>query len=305
MYDIIVIGAGPAGLTSAIYATRSNKKVLVLEAKTYGGQIINTSKIDNYPGMPHVSGIEFATTLYNQALELGAEIKFEKVINIEINNVIKKVVTNYNTYECRAIILAMGVDKRKLGLERENELVGKGVSYCATCDGMFFKNKEVAVIGGGDSALEEVEYLSNICSKVYLIHRREQFRGNEKQLSILKELKNVEFILNSNVTKLNGDKCLESIEVTDKLGNIKKLDVSAIFIAIGQIPETNNLLLNIDIDENGYINATEDTITNIDGVFVAGDIRRKKLRQLTTAVSDGSQAAVMACNYINNSKNSN
>ena len=304
MYDIIVIGAGPAGLTSAIYATRANKKVLVLEAKTYGGQIISTSRIDNYPGMPHVSGVEFATSLYNQTIELGAEIKFEKAINIEDEGITKKVITSDNVYECKAIILATGADKRKLGIEKEEELVGKGVSYCATCDGMFFKNKDVAVVGGGSAALGEAEYLSNICNKVYLIHRRNEFRGEERQVDILKEKNNIEFVLNSNVTKLNGDNFLESIDVTDNLGNILNFKVSGLFIAVGQVPETSNLMLKINTNEKGYVTALEDTKTNIEGIFVAGDIREKKLRQLTTAVGDGAQAAVMAINYINSQKNS-
>ena len=302
MYDIIIIGAGPAGLTSAIYGTRANKKVLVLEAKTYGGQIITTPHIDNYPGIPHTNGIDFATNLYNQAKELGAEIKFEKAININTDNKIKKVITNKNEYECKSIIIATGVDKRKLGIDREEELLGKGISYCATCDGMFFKDKDVAVVGGGDAALEEAEYLSDICNKVYLIHRRDEFRGNESQSERLKSINNVEFILNSNVTKLIGEEKLESIEVTNKEKDKKILNVSALFIAVGQIPETSNLVAKIDKDDAGYILASEDTKTNLEGVFVAGDVRVKMLRQLTTAVSDGSQAAVMACNYINSNE---
>ena len=302
MYDIIIIGAGPAGLTAAIYGTRANKKVLVLEAKTYGGQIINASKIDNYPGMPHINGIDFATSLYNQAIELGASIKFEKVVGLDISNIEKKVITNNGEYITKSIIIATGADKRKLGIEREEELTGKGVSYCATCDGMFFKDKDVAVVGGGDAALKDVEYLSDICNKVYLIHRREEFRGSEKEVIELKSRDNVEFILNSNVTKLNGSSLLESIEISDKLGNNATLNISGLFIAVGQVPETTNIVNNIDVDASGYIIASEDTKTNVDGVFVAGDVRTKSLRQLATAISDGAQAAVMACNYINNNK---
>ena len=299
MYDIIIIGAGPAGLTAAIYGARANKKVLVLEAKTYGGQIITTSKIDNYPGMPHTNGIEFATNLYNQAKELGAEIKFEKVINIDTTDKVKKVVTISAEYQCKAIILATGADKRKLGVDREEEMLGKGVSYCATCDGMFFKEKNVAVVGGGEAALAEVDYLSNICSKVYLIHRRNEFRGSEKLVDELSKKSNIEFVLNSNVIKLNGEKLIESIDVKNFEGKIINLPVSALFIAVGQVPETGNLVANFEKNNLGYIIAGEDTKTNVDGVFVAGDVREKKLRQLTTAVSDGSMAAVMACNYIN------
>ena len=299
MYDIVIIGAGPAGLTAAIYGVRANKKVLVLEAKTYGGQIINTSKIDNYPGMPHTNGIEFATNLYNQAIELGAEVKFEKAISYELNEDSKKVITTNNEYKCKSIIIATGADKRKLGIEREEELIGKGVSYCATCDGMFFRNKDVAVVGGGDAALGEAEYLSNICNKVYLIHRRDEFRGSERKAEEIKEKNNIEFILNSNVTKLIGDNVLESIEVTDKDKKVTTLNVSGLFIAVGQVPETTNLVANLEKNSAGYIIAGEDTKTNVEGIFVAGDVREKTLRQLTTAVGDGSQAAVMACNYIN------
>ena len=297
MYDIIIIGAGPAGLTSAIYATRANKKVLVLEAKTYGGQIINTACIDNYPALPHVNGFDFATNLYNQTKELGAEIKFEKVVGLEPDGDIKKVITSDNEYECKSVIIATGADKRKLGVDREEELVGKGVSYCATCDGMFFK-----VVGGGNAALDDAEYLADICNKVYLIHRRDEFRGNEIEVEKIRGKDNVDFILNSNVTKLLGNNLLDSIEVTDKLGNTREIKVSGIFIAVGQIPETTNLVQKINIDTGGYIIAGEDTKTNIDGVFVAGDVRTKTLRQLTTAVGDGAQAAVMACNYINSKK---
>ena len=304
MYDIIIIGAGPAGLTAAIYGTRANKKTLVLEAKTYGGQIISASKIDNYPGIPHISGVEYATNLFNQAKELGAEIKFEKAINIDATDIIKKVITNKGEYECKSIIIATGADKRKLGVEREEEFLGKGVSYCATCDGTFFKGKNVAVVGGGEAALSDAVYLSNICDKVYLIHRRDEFRGSEKTVDELREKKNVCFILNTNIVKLNGDTLLESIDIKDNNNNISTLQISALFIAIGQVPETNNLVKDLNKNKMGYIIANEDTLTNIEGVFVAGDIRQKNLRQLTTAVSDGSEAAVMACNYINSKKNS-
>ena len=302
MYDIIVIGAGPAGLTASIYGTRANKKVLVLEAKTYGGQIINASKIDNYPGMPHVNGIDFATSLYNQAIELGAIVKFEKVVDLSITDTEKKVITNNNEYSAKSIIIATGADKRKLGIEREEELTGKGVSYCATCDGMFFKGKDVAVVGGGDAALKDVEYLSDICNKVYLIHRREEFRGSEKEVIELKNRNNVEFILNTVVTKLNGVDLLDSIELKDNLGNIKTININGLFIAVGQVPETSNIVNNINVNDSGYIIANEDTKTNIEGIFVAGDVRTKSLRQLATAISDGAQAAVMACNYVNNIK---
>ena len=298
MYDVIVIGAGPAGLTSAIYLCRANKKMLVLEALTYGGQIINTARIDNYPALPHVSGFDFATNLYNQAIELGAEVKFSKVTDIKLGDT-KEVITSDNTYKCKAIILAMGAEKRKLGLEHEDELIGKGISYCATCDGMFFKNKVVAIVGGGDTALGDAEYLADIVSKLYIIHRRDIFRGNERQVEVLKKKDNIEFIMNSNVTRLNGDKKLESIEVTNNDGTKQDIEVDGLFIAVGQVPEVNNITSKFDVDERGYIKASEDTLTNVDGIFVAGDIRTKELRQLTTAVSDGANAATKAIEYIN------
>lgn len=298
MYDIIIIGAGPAGLTAAIYGTRARKKVLVFEAESYGGQIINTLDIENYPAAPHINGFDFATNCYNQALELGAEIKFEKAINI-IDGDIKKVITKDNEYKCKSIIIATGCGIRKLGLAMEDELLGKGVSYCATCDGPFFKNKDVAVVGGGNTALEDALYLSDIVKKVYVIHRRDTFRGEDSYLEKLKDKSNVEFIYNSNVTKLIGRDNLEGIEITDKDSNIKKLDVSALFIAIGRIPENANFTKIISVDDAGYIKALEDCKTNVDGIFVAGDARVKLLRQLVTATSDGAVAAINAINYIN------
>jgi thioredoxin reductase (NADPH) len=293
MYDCIVIGAGPAGLTSSIYLSRANKKVLVLEALTYGGQITKTNKIDNYPAMPHVSGIDFATNLYNQALELGAEIVFEKAIDIDYDN--KVVKTNNNSYTGKAIIIATGTKVQKLSLPKEEELTGRGISYCATCDGTFFKNKDVAVIGGGNTALSDALYLSDLCNKVYLIHRRDEFRGFESQVEELKQKPNIEIILNSNVTKIIGDNFLTGIELNNK----DIININGLFIAIGSIPETNNLIKGLDLNDKGYIKAKEDTLTNIPGLFVAGDIREKNLRQLTTAVADGANAAVKAIEYIN------
>lgn len=298
MYDIIIIGAGPAGLTAAIYGTRARKKVLVLEANAYGGQIINTLDIENYPATPHINGFDFATNCYNQALELGAEIKIEKAINI-IDGDIKKVITKDNEYKCKSIIIATGCGIRKLGIDREDELIGKGISYCATCDGAFFKNKDVAVVGGGNTALEDALYLSDIVKKVYVIHRRDTFRGEDKSIEDLKEKSNVEFIYNSNVTKLIGSDYLEGIEVTDKDSNTRKLDVSALFVAIGRIPENANFSMIINVDSTGYIKALEDCKTNVEGIFVAGDARVKTLRQLVTATSDGAIATTNAIKYIN------
>ena len=300
MYDIIIVGAGPAGLTTAIYGCRASKKVLVLEAKSYGGQIINTPDIENYPAEPHISGFDFATKLYNQAKDLGAEIKFEKVINIKDLGNEKEVTTADNTYKSKTIVLATGADNRKLGLDNEEELIGKGVSYCATCDGGFYRNKDVAVVGGGNTALEDALYLSDIVKTVYLIHRRDEFRADESIVDKLKEKDNVQFIYNSNVTKLNSNEKLESIEVTDKDGNIKTIEVSGIFIAVGRVPENENFSKVIGLDESGYVIAKEDCHTNVPGIFVAGDNRTKDLRQLVTATGDGAMAATEAVKYINN-----
>lgn len=301
MYDIIIIGAGPAGLTAAIYIARARKKVLVLEASAYGGQIINTLNIDNYPAVPHIDGYTFATNVYNQAKELGAEIKFEKVINIE-NNEIKKVITSNNEYEAKAIIIATGCGIKKLNIDNEDKFQGRGISYCATCDGAFYKGKEVGIVGGGNTALEDALYLSDIASKVYLIHRRDSFRGEDRYYEKLKTKGNVEFIFNSNVTKLFGDESLESIEVTNNDNEKKIITLSGLFVAIGRIPENANFSKLIDINQSGYVNADESCKTNVEGIFVAGDCRVKSLRQLVTATSDGAVAATEAIKYINKIK---
>ena len=292
MYDIIIVGAGPAGLTAALYALRANKKVLVLEARSYGGQIINAAKIENYPGIAEVSGFDYATTLYNQVKNLGAEFKFETVIRIEED---KSVVTKANTYKAKAIILATGSENRKLNLPNEDKFIGRGVSYCATCDGNFYRNKTVAVVGGGNTALEDAIYLSNLVEKLYLIHRRDEFRGEEKLLvDEIKTKENVEIIFNSNVVSLNGDKKLESIVLEDNSANKKELKVDGLFIAIGREPKNSVFANIIDLDENGYIKYTGDVHTNVAGIYVAGDAKVKELRQLTTAVSDGAIAATTA-----------
>lgn len=291
MYDIIIVGAGPAGLTAALYALRANKKVLIIESKSYGGQIINAAKIENYPGIAEVSGFDYATTLYNQVKNLGAEFKFETVIRIEED---KSVITKANTYQAKAIILATGSENRKLNLPNEDKFIGRGVSYCATCDGNFYRNKTVAVVGGGNTALEDAIYLSNLVEKLYLIHRRNEFRGEEKLVDELKTKENVEIIFNSNVISLNGDKKLDSIVVEDNSGNKKELNVDGLFIAIGREPKNSVFANIIDLDENGYIKYTGDVHTNVSGIYVAGDAKVKELRQLTTAVSDGAIAATTA-----------
>lgn len=298
MYDIVIIGAGVAGLTAGIYAKRANKNVLILEKKSYGGQIINASNIENYPGEEHISGFDLATKLYNQNKSLGVDIFYEEAKNVKKENKEFIIETNKNTYRSKALIIATGTNNRKMNLTNEDNLIGKGISYCATCDGNFYKNKVVAVVGGGNTALEDALYLSNICKKVYLIHRRDKFRADSKTVEELSKKDNIEVILNSNVTNLIGNDHLEMIEVTsnDKKNN---LEVAGLFIAIGQIPESELLNGKIEIDESNYIISNENCHTNIEGAFVAGDVRQKNLRQLVTATSDGAIAATEAINYIN------
>ena len=287
MYDTIIIGGGPAGLTSAIYLRRANKKVLVLEANVCGGQIVNAKDVQNYPGFNSISGYELSEKMMNQALELGAEIKYETVLKVEED---KTVYTNSNTYKAKTIIIAVGSKNRKLKLENEEKLIGKGISYCATCDGNFFKGKEVAVVGGGDTALDDILYLSDIASKVYAIVRSDKFKGEINQLSEIEKKDNVIIKYNSVVTGLKGESSLEGIIVNDN----EEINVSGLFIAIGQEP--NNMMFKniIDLDENGYIITIDDVKTKHDGIYVVGDAREKMLRQLTTAVSDGALAATYA-----------
>lgn len=288
MYDIIIIGAGPSGMSAALYALRANKKVLLLEKECFGGQIINASSIENYPALSNVSGYDFATNLYNQIKSLGVILKYEEVLEVTDK---KEVITRKDTYKGKNIIIATGLKKRKLNLENEDKLLGSGISYCATCDGNFYKNKNVAVVGGGNTALEDALYLSNIASKVYLIHRRDKFRGEKKLISEVKEKNNIELILNSNITKIIGEDNLNSIEITDNRNNISRLEIDGLFIAIGNIPDNNRFKNIIDLDENGYIIANTNLKTKTDNIYVAGDTRVKTLRQLVTATADGAIAA--------------
>ena len=298
-YDIVIVGAGTAGLSAAIYAVRAGKSVIVLEATTHGGQIVNTPEVENYPGIKKISGFEFANNLYEQAKSLGAEVVYEKVIGIEVNGEEKIVHTAKEDYQAKAVILATGAKNRPLGLEHEKEWIGAGISYCATCDGMFYRGKDVAVAGGGNTALEDAIFLTNYCRKVYLIHRRDAFRGEEKLLQTLKEKPNVEFVLNANITRLIGEDGVDGVEVEDKNTHEKRvIDVMGLFVAIGQMPENSEFINVVDLDKGGYIEAKEDCKTKTKGIFTAGDCRTKKVRQLATAASDGAIAALAACEYI-------
>lgn len=291
MYDLIIVGAGPAGLTAAIYARRSNKSVLILEKKNYGGQIINANKIDNYPGLPGISGVDYASILYNQVMSLGVSFKYEEVINIDKE---KNVTTHKNVYQAKAIIIAIGKENKKLKLENEDEYLGKGISYCAICDGNFFRNKNVAVIGGGNTAVNDAIYLSDIALNVYLINQKDSFKVDKKYIDELQTKSNVKCIFNSTVSQVYGNNILESIDIIDNAGIKNNLKVNGLFVAIGQIPASVIFSNLIKVDKNGYIESVDGVHTNIDGIYVAGDVRVKELRQLVTAVSDGAMAATIA-----------
>ena len=300
MYDVIVIGAGTAGMTAGIYARRAGKTVLIIEEKNYGGQIINTPEVENYPGISKVSGFTFANNLYNQTRELGAEFKFEEVIKIQNNSGYKVVVTNKAKYQGKTVIIATGAKNRPLGVNNEDKLTGAGVSYCATCDGAFFRGKDVAVVGGGNTALEDALFLSDYCNLVYVVHRRNEFRGEKGLTDILKEKGNVKFVFDSVVKSIKGEQSVEGLEILNvKKNTLSEIKVQGAFIAIGQMPDNENFSDMVELDGKGYIKADETCTTNTEGVFVAGDCRTKQVRQLTTAASDGAVAALAACSYIN------
>ena len=306
MYDIIIVGAGTAGLSAAIYGVRAGKSVLVLEKKSFGGQIVNSPEVENYPGIAKISGFEFAKNLYEQAIRLGAEYKQEKVLRMEeAPEGEKKYVYARNAagdevcYETKAVILATGAKNRPLGVEREEALIGAGVSYCATCDGMFFRGRDVAVVGGGNTALEDAMFLSNYCRKVYVIHRRDTLRGEAKLGDALRQKENVEFVWNSVVRQLLGEPNLTAVQIQDvQTKETREIEVSGVFIAIGQMPDNEPFADYVKLDEKGYIEAAEDCNTETPGVCVAGDCRTKSVRQLATAAADGAVAALAACEYM-------
>ena len=299
MYDIIIIGGGPAGLTAATYARRAGKTVLVIEKHTFGGQITWSPKVENYPAIPSVSGTELGDRLMAQAEAQGAEFELDEVISVELDGDVKRVKTDFGgEFEAKALIIAVGAKPRMLGLEREEELVGNGVCFCAVCDGAFYKNRPVAVSGGGNSALQDAVLLSDTCSKVYLIHRRATFRGEAKLVETLRSKDNVEFVLESSVTALHGENELSGITVTNKDGVSRDISVDGLFVAGGHAPDNGVFAQLMELDEAGYAASDESCLTKTRGVFVAGDCRRKAVRQLTTAAADGSAAALAACSYI-------
>ena len=292
MYDTIIIGCGPAGMTAALYLLRANKKVLILENETIGGQISSSPLVENYPGVSSISGAELSNNMYEQIVNLGVEIELEEVIKIEPGKV-KKVITTDNTYEAKSIIIATGNKYRLLGLHNEENLIGSGIHFCVSCDGAFYKDKTVAVIGGGNSAIINATYLSDICKKVYVIQRSDKLTAEDALIERLEQKSNVEIILSRQVKKINGTDSLESIV----LDNAEEIKLDGMFIAIGQVPQNDFVKNIINLDERNYIDS-DDAKTNVDGIFVAGDCRRKKYRQLTTACNDGTNAALDVIDYL-------
>ncbi len=286
-------------MTAALYALRAGKSVLVIEKSTFGGQITWSPKVENFPTIPSISGAELGDRLTAQVLEQGAELELDEVVSVELDGDIKRVRTDFGgTFEAKALIIAAGARPRTLGIPGEEALMGAGVCFCAVCDGAFYKDRPVAVNGGGNSALQDALLLSDTCSKVYLIHRRDTFRGEAKLVEALRARENVEFVLNSNVTALIGQDELSGVIVADGSGESMKLDVDGLFVAIGHAPDNRAFSELIDLDDGGYADSDESCTTKTPGVFVAGDCRRKTVRQLTTAAADGSCAALAACRYI-------
>ena len=298
MKDIIIIGAGPAGLTAALYALRAGKSVLVIEKSTFGGQVTFSPKIENYPGIPEMTGNEFADKLLDQVLAMGAEVEMEKVTGIINEGNRKLVFAGDKTYEAKAVIIAVGVKHRQLGLERENELTGKGVSYCAVCDGAFYNGQTVGVVGGGNSALQEAVLLSDICEKVYVFQNLSYMTGEKKLVEILEAKSNVEFMTDVVVSDLKGDDELTGVTLQHTTDGEKVVALNGLFVAIGLEPSNSAFADMATLDGNGYFDADEACLTKTEGIYVAGDCRKKSIRQITTATADGASAALAACRYI-------
>jgi len=298
MYDIIIVGGGPAGLTAATYARRAGKTVLVIEKNAFGGQITWSPKVENFPSVVSVSGVELGDRLLEQAMEQGAEVELEEVVSVSVEGEVKTLRCESGAeFQGKALIIATGARPRMLGLPREEELVGSGVCFCAVCDGAFYKDCDVAVNGGGNSALQDAVLLSEKCSKVYLIHRRDSFRGEAALVELLRNKSNVEFVLEASITALEGENELCGIVVNSK-GEQRRIPVQGLFVAIGHAPDNGLFSELIELDGAGYAASGEDCLTRSAGVFVAGDCRRKSVHQLTTAVADGSVAALAACAWL-------
>lgn len=300
-YDVIVIGGGPAGYTAALYAARAGLRTVVLERLFAGGQMTQTQQIDNYPGFPDgIDGITLGLQMQEGARRFGVESKNTEVTSVYLDQPIKAVLTPDGMYEAPVVIIATGADHKHLGVPREEELTGRGVAYCAACDGMFYRGKVVAIVGGGNSAAADTAVLSRVAKKVYLIHRRDTLRADRVYHKPLAELGNLEFVWNSQVTELLGEEKLTAVTVTDKEGNARTLELDGLFVSVGRRPVTDLFRGQLELDENGYIKADETTRTSLPGVFAVGDVRTKAVRQIVTATADGAVAAQFAETYVLN-----
>lgn len=301
MTDVIIIGAGPAGLTAALYAARAGLSVLVFEKNIYGGQVAVTSEVENYPAIERITGAEFSKSLYKQVIKQNVEVRLEEVKRVDFAGDVKKIFTDSGEYDAKTVIIANGVKRRKLGCKGEAEFVGRGVSYCATCDGAFFKGKDVAVVGGGNTAVEDALFLSNICKSVTVLVRGDKVRAERLLLEAAKAKSNITFKYNTVVEEICGENgSVSSLSIVDKVSSEEsKLDVAAIFIAIGLEPSNSIFSEFVELDEHGYIVADESCLTKVPGVFVAGDTRTKTLRQIVTAAADGAAAAKNVVEHLN------
>lgn len=300
VYDMIIIGGGPGGYTAALYAARAGLRAVVLEKLSAGGQMAQSHWIDNYPGFPQgIDGFELAERMQQQAERFGAETEYAEVYSVDLKADPKKVESSEGTFYGRTVVLATGAGPRELGLPRERELTGRGVAYCAACDGMFFKGKTVIVVGGGDSAVAEALTLSRVAEKVILVHRRDTLRATKVYHESLNKAENVEFRWNSTVTELLGDRKLAGVKLKDvNTGEETEILCDGLFVSVGRKPATELVEGQLELDGSGYVVADESTLTNIPGVYAVGDMRRKKLRQVVTAVADGAMAVHMAEEYL-------
>ena len=296
MYDIIIIGGGPAGLSAAIYTARALKKTLIIEEANFGGQITQALEVENYPGYESISGMELGEKMYNQATHLGAESIYGSVTKITKEKDLFQVTARGKVYQSKVVIYGAGASPRKLGIE-EDKYLGSGLSYCATCDGAFFKGKTVCVVGGGNTAVDDAIYLSNICEKVYLIHRRDTFRAEPIKVNTLKERKNIEFITNAKVLEIQGENKVEKI-VLSKENKEESIATDGVFVAIGHVPNTDLVKELVPLNDNGYVITNHELETSLPGFYAVGDVREKLIRQVTTATSDGTIAAMSACEYL-------
>lgn len=298
MYDIVIIGAGPAGLTAAVYARRAGKSVLVLEKAGFGGQITYSHKIENFPSAQSISGTELADKMMEQAISQGADIELEEALEIEKTGEGFLIKTDFSEYDCKAVIIATGAKHRTLGAEGEEKFVGSGISFCAVCDGAFYEGKEVAVIGGGNSALVEASLLAETCKKVTIVQNLPHLTGEKKVAEALLNRDNVEVIYSTVVDSFKGDSDLESVILKAEDGSLSELPVDGVFVAIGLAPDNKAFEAFVSLDKYGYIDSDETCTTKTEGIFTAGDCRKKQVRQITTAVADGAVAALGACAYI-------